>query len=143
MNYYRCWNDGDIEDAATLLECDSAEDAAEEFIDGLVCSPDWSHRINGDPFKVHVRDSLGGEMTTWEVQATSYVHCSAVQIEDGEPCAHVVTRGSSNNTMPIECLHCGAAIALVLPVSVDQMAATTRNFVQLHRSCVKPDGGGA
>lgn len=143
MTHYRCWHDGDAEEYAHLLECDSAEDAAEQFVNGLVCFPDWSDRIDGDPFKVHVRDDVDGELTTWEVQATSSVHCSAEQIKDDDcpPCDHVVTRAAGTNTMPIECLHCGASITLALPVSVDEMAATTHGFVERHRACAKPAGG--
>lgn len=61
--------------------------------------------------------------------------------DDASPCDHVVTRAAGNNTMPIECLHCSAKITLALPVSVDEMAATTRGFVERHRACVKPAGG--
>lgn len=136
MTYYRCWNDGDSEDDATLLECDSAEDAAEQFVDRLVCFPDWADRIDGEPFKVRVRDDVDGEMTMWEVQATSSVHCFASPIDDDDAsCSHVVTRATGTNTMPIECLHCGTKIELALPVSIDEMAATTRGFVARHRGC--------
>jgi len=61
--------------------------------------------------------------------------------DDCPPCDHVVTRAAGNNTMPIECLHCGASITLALPVSVDEMAATTHGFVERHRACAKPAGG--
>lgn len=152
MTHYRCWNDGDSEDDATLLECGTAEDAAEQFVDGLVCLPDWADRIDGEPFKVRVRDDVDGEMTTWEVQATSSVHCTAWPVyddgddgDDGDEasCSHVVTRAAGNNTMPIECLHCGASITLALPVSVDEMAATSRGFMSRHRDCQPKPAGGA
>jgi hypothetical protein len=47
----------------------------------------------------------------------------------------------SEKRLSIECCHCGSLIALRLPVSVYELAATTHGFVERHRSCVKPVGG--
>lgn len=55
---------------------------------------------------------------------------------------HVVTRTDGDpKTMGIECLHCGAKLAISLPVSISAMAAATKAFVRDHAGCPKPDGG--
>ena len=142
LPFWKCWKDGDCEaDAKVLSACD-AEQAAQEFADQwLRDDPDRGTRfVNGDPLVVLVRDDVDGELTKWEVQATATVEFSA-RLIDTDPVPHVVTRPAGNNTMPIECLHCGAKVALALPVSISVMAASTKAFVREHASCPKPAGG--
>jgi len=139
--FFKCWQDGQPEDAAKVISACDTEQAAQEFLDQwLHDDPDRGARhVNGKPVVVLVRDDVDGELTKWEVQATATVEFSA-RLIDNDPVPHVVTRAAGNNTMPIECLHCGASITLALPVSVDEMAATTHGFVERHRGCVKPAG---
>lgn len=140
--FFKCWKDDQAEDAAKVLSACDAEQAAQEFADQwLRDDPERGTRfVNGDPLVVLVRDDVDGELTKWEVQATATVEFSA-RLIDTDPVPHVVTRPAGNNTMPIECLHCGASIALALPASIDEMEATALGFVERHRACVKPAGG--
>lgn len=141
--FFKCWRDDQAEDSAKVLSACDNEQAAQEFADQwLRDDPERGTRfVNGEPIVVLVRDDVDGDLTKWEVKATASVEFSARLIDD-DPVPHVVTR-PGNNTMPIECLHCGAKVALALPVSIDEMVAATRGFVERHRDCEKPAGGGA
>jgi hypothetical protein len=81
---WKCWLDGDAEDDATdVLNCWDAEEAAREFVDGLVSSPDWCDRIDGEAFVVHVRAD-DGTVSKWTVHAVTSVDVHASEFAEGE-----------------------------------------------------------
>lgn len=51
---------------------------------------------------------------------------------------HVVAHDGTKHPFGFECLHCGAVLAVALPVSNDEFVAAGNAFVARHREC-KPD----
>lgn len=57
--------------------------------------------------------------------------------------AHVVVRGVRNpdgSTTAAACLHCGASLAVVFPLSTRVFVAMSNAFVKEHAKCPKPAG---
>lgn len=58
--------------------------------------------------------------------------------------AHVVIdKGAPSTQLGMKCAHCGAKLALALPVAVDEMCAATDAFGERHRKCEPPAAAGA
>ena len=79
---WKCWTDeiSCEEDADDVLGCLDAEEAAREYVGGLIQFPDWQDRIDGDPFVVHVISGTG-ERSRWSVRAVASVDVHAEEIE--------------------------------------------------------------
>ncbi len=100
---YRCWKDGASEDLALVLSCHDSEHAAQEFADRWIrYDPDRLCHIDGDPIVVNVRDDVDGELTRWEVQATSTIDFAARQIGGGD-------QEAPSASAPRRCAKCGLA----------------------------------
>lgn len=77
---FKVWLAEDCEaDAIEILNCDSAEDAAEEFMTDEVNYNTEGDYGDGDVVEVFVRD--GDTVTKWEVAVTTSIYCSAREVQ--------------------------------------------------------------
>lgn len=81
---FECWIGDDETDVSDMVGYRDAEHAATDFADQWLRfdADRGAKHVDGDPIVVHVRDEFG-DVSTWEVQATSSIQFEARQIAGG------------------------------------------------------------
>lgn len=80
---FYAWVEGtDESEADVILGCFSAKHAAEEFVEALMPLGEHLHRIDGDPFRVFVRDSQDASRKLFKVYVASSITVSGEEVPE-------------------------------------------------------------